>query len=113
MEHEDLWNDIKKYLTLKTDYLKLSAIEKLIILLSMIALSAVLAMLLICALFYFSFALVYVLSDVVGPLWLAYLIVGGVFVILMAVVFVLRKSLIFDPISRFLTKLFLDKQNEK
>ena len=106
-KYTELWEEVKKYLTLQIDYAKLTAVEKLVVLLSAIALATVLMILGACVLFYLSFAIVYMLVDVIGCVWGAYLIVSGLFVVLAIVVFALRKQLILDPVAKFLTKLFL------
>ena len=106
-KYTELWDEVKKYLTLQIDYAKLTAVEKLVVLLSAIALATVLMILGACVLFYLSFAIVYMLVDVIGCVWGAYLIVSGLFVVLAIVVFALRKQLILDPVAKFLTKLFL------
>jgi hypothetical protein len=41
-------------------------------------------------------------------MWGANLIVGGLFIILLIIVYAMRKSLIIDPVTRFITKLFLN-----
>ena len=40
-KYEELWAELKKYLTLQIDYAKLTAVEKLVVLLSAIAMVAV------------------------------------------------------------------------
>ena len=106
-KYEELWAELKKYLTLQIDYAKLTAVEKLVVLLSAIAMVAVMLILGACVLFYLSFAVVFMLSDAIGSTWGAYLIVSGIFMVLMLVVYALRQKLILDPVSRFLTRLFL------
>ena len=106
-KYEELWAELKKYLTLQIDYAKLTTVEKLVVLLSAIAMVAVMLILGACVLFYLSFAVVFMLSDAIGSTWGAYLIVSGIFLVLMLVVFALRQKLILDPVSRFLTRLFL------
>ena len=106
-KYEELWAELKKYLTLQIDYAKLTTVEKLVVLLSAIAMVAVMLILGACVLFYLSFAVVFMLSDVIGSTWGAYLIVSGIFLVLMLVVYALRQKLILDPVSRFLTRLFL------
>lgn len=108
-KYEELWSDVKKFLTLQYDYVKLSALEKMVLLLSAMALFAVMLLLSACVLFYLSFALVYMISDMLGCVWGAYLIVSAIFLILVVVTYAMRKKIIIDPVSRFLTKLFLDK----
>ena len=106
-KYEELWAELKKYLTLQIDYAKLTTVEKLVVLLSAIAMVAVMLILGACVLFYLSFAVVFGLSDAIGSTWGAYLIVSGIFLVLMLVVYALRQKLILDPVSRFLTRLFL------
>ena len=106
-KYQELWAELKKYLTLQIDYAKLTAVEKLVVLLSAIAMVAVMLILGACVLFYLSFAVVFMLSDAIGSTWGAYLIVSGIFMVLMLVVYALRQKLILDPVSRFLTRLFL------
>ena len=106
-KYEELWAELKKYLTLQIDYAKLTAVEKLVVLLSAIAMVAVMLILGACVLFYLSFAVVFMLSDAIGSTWGAYLIVSGIFMVLMLVVYAMRQKLILDPVSRFLTQLFL------
>ena len=106
-KYEELWAELKKYLTLQIDYAKLTTVEKLLVLLSAIAMVAVMLILGACVLFYLSFAVVFMLSDAIGSTWGAYLIVSGIFLVLMLVVYALRQKLILDPVSRFLTRLFL------
>ena len=106
-KYEELWAELKKYLTLQIDYAKLTTVEKLVVLLSAIAMVAVMLILGACVLFYLSLAVVFMLSDAIGSTWGAYLIVSGIFLVLMLVVYALRQKLILDPVSRFLTRLFL------
>ncbi|MGN1245217.1 MAG: phage holin family protein [Muribaculaceae bacterium] len=107
-KYEELWVELKKYLTLQIDYAKLTTVEKLVVLLSAIAIVAVMLILGACVLFYLSFAVVFMLSDAIGCTWGAYLIVSGIFMVLMLIVYAMRQKLILDPVSRFLTRLFLN-----
>ncbi|MEG0012081.1 MAG: phage holin family protein [Muribaculaceae bacterium] len=102
------WEEVKKYLTLQLEYSKLTAIEKLTIILSAMAVSAVALILGAGVLFYLSFALVHSIEEWIGSTVWAYLLVSLFFAIVLIFVFVLKKRLIIDPIARFLSKLFLD-----
>ncbi len=113
MDNENLWGDLKKFLSLQYDYVRLTALEKLVVLLSTLAMAVVLLVLIACVLFYLSFALVFLISEAIGCLWGAYLIVSGLFVALTLVVYAMRSKLIIDPVSKFLTRLFLDKTDKK
>ena len=109
-KYEELWAELKKYLTLQIDYAKLTTVEKLVVLLSAIAMVAVMLILGACVLFYLSFALVVILlqmtQSVVAQQNVA-LCPEKPKLVLMLVVYALRQKLILDPVSRFLTRLFL------
>lgn len=96
---------------LETEYIKLTAAEKLIILLSTLIIGGIMALLLLPVFIMFLFALVGVFRLIM-PAPLAYLTVGGIVLLIIFVLFLMRKPLIINPISRFMTKLFLDKHTE-
>lgn len=89
------------------DYYRLTALDKLIVLLSAVAMGAVLLALAMVMLFYLSATLVLYLSGVVEDPWVANLIVSTLALLLICLVIVMRKKWIVNPISRFITKLFL------
>ncbi len=105
-----MWEELKKYFRLQIDYTRLTAVEKISLLLSAIAVVLVGGLLCACALFYLSLALASVLSDKLGVEWAANLIVGGVFLVLLLLAYAFRRQLIIDPVTRFVTRLFLDKK---
>ena len=110
---ESLVKEIKKYIELQGQYIKLDIVEKLTVLLSTLILILILIVLGMMALFYFSFMLVYALEPVVGSLIGAYAVIGGVILLLGAAVYRMRKQWIFQPIVNFLAKLFLEDTTEK
>lgn len=110
--YKELWGEIKKYFTLQIDYVKLTALEKLTIILSAMAFVGVVLVLSACILFYLSSALVALISTWIDCIWGANLIVGGVILILLLVVISLKKRLIIDPVAKFITKLFMNPPQE-
>ena len=110
---ESLVKEIKKYIELQGQYIKLDIVEKLTVLLSTLILILILIVLGMMALFYFSFMLVYALEPVVGSLIGAYAVIGGVILLLGAAVYRMRKQWIFQPMVNFLAKLFLEDTTEK
>ena len=84
---ESLVKEIKKYIELQGQYIKLDIVEKLTVLLSTLILILILIVLGMMALFYFSFMLVYALEPVVGSLIGAYAVIGGVILLLGAAVY--------------------------
>lgn len=109
---EALFKEVKKYINLQGQYLKLELVEKLTILLSTLILVFVLGMLGIMALFYFSFMLVYALNSFTNSLIASYAIIGGGLLIIAFIIYKMRQTLIFQPMVNFLAKLFLDEDNE-
>ncbi len=105
-----LWEELKKYFRLQIDYTRLTAVEKFSLLLSAAAVTLVVVLLCACALFYLSFALACVLEQWFGVEWAAYLVVGGIFALVLLIIFVFRKQLIVNPVTRYITRLFLDKK---
>ena len=98
-----LFEEGKKYINLQIDYAKLTATEKISVILGILVLS-------VGAGIYLSFALVYLLEPLVGIVG-SYAIVGAVFLLLIAIVILFKKKLILVPITRFISKVLLD--NEK
>lgn len=104
----ELFKEVKKYLKLQGEYVKLDLVEKLTILLSTLALIFVLIILGTMAAFYLSFMLVYVLASATGSLVAGYAIIGGILILLAFIIYRLRQKLIFQPMVNFLARLFLD-----
>lgn len=106
--YSELWNEVKKYISLKADYAKLTAVEKLTILLSAITFVGILIVLSACALFFMSAALVEWLDTILACKWLANIIVCGIVLLLIIIACCFKKVLILNPVARFVTKLFLN-----
>ena len=104
----ELFKEVKKYLKLQGEYVKLDLVEKLTILLSTLTLIFVLIILGTMAAFYLSFMLVYVLASATGSLVAGYAIIGGILILLAFIIYRLRQKLIFKPMVNFLARLFLD-----
>ena len=104
----ELFKEVKKYLKLQGEYVKLDLVEKLTILLSTLTLIFVLIILGTMAAFYLSIMLVYVLASATGSLVAGYAIIGGILILLAFIIYRLRQKLIFQPMVNFLARLFLD-----
>lgn len=111
---EALFKEIKKYIELQGQYIKLDLVEKLTILISTLILICVLIVLGMTALFYFSFMLVYTIDSFVNNIIASYAIIGGCILLLGIVIYILRQKIIFQPMVNFLARLFLeDKDKDK
>ena len=107
IDYKKLFNEARKYFSLEWDYTKLTAVEKLAVLLSSIAFLAVVIILGTFALAYIFSALIDVLAVALGCTWGAQLIAAAILLVLLLVVFAFKKQLIVDPVARFVSKLFL------
>lgn len=108
---EALFKEIKKYIELQGQYIKLDLVEKLTILISTLILICILIVLGMTALFYFSFMLVYTIDSFVNNIIASYAIIGCCILIIGIVIYTLRKKIIFQPMVNFLAKLFLEDKD--
>lgn len=109
-EIRDLLLQIKNWLYLETKYFKLTAAEKITILLGTLIAGAACFMLVMIAVVIVSLCLVGVFQPLVGTV-LSYLIVAGIYLLLAVLVVLLRKPLLFNPISKMLTRLFIEHKD--
>ncbi|MBQ1798875.1 MAG: hypothetical protein IIZ89_05830 [Muribaculaceae bacterium] len=111
-DYKRLFAEARKHLSLEWNYGKLTAVEKLAVLLSGIAFVAVLTVIGALMVFLVSSLLVGLLAKALGSLLGAQLVVLGLLGCVMAVVFAMRKTLIVDPIARYVTRLFLTPDDD-
>lgn len=98
---------VKHYLGLQTEYLKLDVVDKLVRLLTFAAIAIVFFLILIGVAMFCSFAVAFWLSSYTGTA-VAFLIVGGLHLLLILLVFCKRKAWIEKPLVRFFANLFLN-----
>ena len=113
IDYKKLFTEARKYFSLEWDYTKLTAVEKLAILLSATAFVAVVIIICTFALLYLFSALITVLAEAMGCIWGAHLIAAGLMLLLLLVVFAFKKQLIVNPIARFVSKLFLKPEDNE
>ena len=107
IDYKKLFNEGRKFFSLEWEYTKLTAVEKLAVLLSATAFITVVIVIATFVLHHLISALIIVLASAMGCVWGAQLIVALLLVLLLLVVFAFKKQIIVDPIARFLSKLFL------
>ena len=111
-EIKELFAQSMNWAKLEVEYLKLTAAEKLIILVSMMVISGVVLLLLLPAMLMFLFALAQVFIGFM-PVAVAYVCVGGIVVLLLSVLVLFRKSLVINPVAKFISKVLLDNSENK
>ena len=105
---QSLFTEVKHYVDLQKDYVKLDITHKLTVLLSTLILILVLVILGMIALFYLSFTLAYVLEPLVGGLTTSYAIITGGILLLGILIYWARQRLIIKPMTNFLANLLLN-----
>jgi len=113
IDYKKLFNEARKYFSLEWDYTKLTAVEKMAVLLSAIAFVAVVIIICTFVLHYLLSALISILTSALGCAWGAHLIVVGILLVLLLVVFAFKKQLIVDPVARFVSRLFLKPEDNE
>lgn len=113
IDYKKLISEARKYFSLEWDYTKLTAVEKMAVLLSSIAFVAVVIIIGTFALAYVFSALISVLATALGCTWGAQLIAAGILLLLLLVVFAFKRQLIVDPVARFVSKLFLKPEDNE
>ena len=99
---------LKHYIGLQGEYVKLDVIEKFVRLTTVLIMAAVLFLLIIITMIYFSFAAAFALAPHTGLGW-AFSIVA-VFYLLILILFVLfRKQWVERPLVKFLASLLMEK----
>ena len=106
---QQLFSEVKKYIELQTEYVKVEFVEKLTILLSTLLIIAVVLILAITGLFYLFFAIAYALEPVLGSLAMSFGIISGLYVVLIFLFYLFRKQLVINPLVKLLSNLFLNK----
>ncbi len=112
IDYKKLFSEARKFFSLEWDYTKLTAVEKLTVLLSSIAFVAVVMVICIFLLQFLFSALISVLASALGHTW-ANLIAVALLLVLLLVVFAFKKRLIVDPVARFVSKLFLKPEDNE
>lgn len=104
---KSIYDNVKRWVELEIEYAKLTATEKLTVLMTTLIFGAVCLLLGIVILILLAFALVHAFESILSPA-LSFLCAAGAIIILILALFLLRKPLLENPISRLLSKLILD-----
>lgn len=107
-----LWSAFKKYVCLNVENAKLTATEKLTILLAVIAFYFVAIVLGFVSVFFVSMALTHILSQSLEVHYV-YFIMAAFYLVILVLIYALKKVLFLNPISRFLSKTILNPPKEK
>lgn len=111
-EIKELFAQTINWAKLEVEYLKLTAAEKIILIVSMMVIGTVVLLLLLPAILMFLFALAQVFIDFM-PVAVAYVCIGGIVLLLLGLLVVFRKQLVINPVAKFISKVLLDHQEDE
>lgn len=111
-EKTTIAEELISYVNLRIDSFKLSLVENLSILLSGGFGIFIFIIFLSVALMCFIAALTVLLAELIGSVLWALLIVGGVFLIISVIAFVLRDKLIVNSMVRMFSRMFFEKNDD-
>lgn len=106
-----LKDDIISYIKVETDYVKLTIAEKVVKIATIILLGALVVVSMWFIALLMSFALAQFLSLFL-PAWAAYLCTAGAFILFLLLVYLLRRPLIMNPLSKAITQALFKKKEE-
>lgn len=101
--------DVKDYVLLNYDLLRLKLVEKLALVIALILSLFISILLIIIAIVYFSFAFVHWMGIFFESLIPGFLILGGLFIILFIIFFSLRKRLFVNPMIKLLSSIIFNE----
>lgn len=102
-----LVDTLKHYAGLQKEYLRLTAVEKTVRVLTAIAMTAIIGLLMVFVVIFLSFAAAFAMGPVIGQV-AAFSIIAGAYVVILLLVLIFRKSWIERPLVHFLASLLLD-----
>lgn len=106
-EIRGIFDQSREWIKLEVEYAKLTIVEKLTLLLTSLILGFVCLLLAVVVLIMLAFALAELFKMLMSPA-LAYLSSAGAIIVLLAILFMLRKPLLLTPIARLISKVFFD-----
>jgi len=109
---EELGNikkDIREYIGIRFDLLKLQTAESISKIVSGAAIGVILILFLSLILFFLSFAAGYFLANLLNSNELGFLCVAGFYLLLLLIILIFRKKIIDRPVIRSVVKIFFPK----
>ncbi len=104
--------NVKDYINLRIDYIKILLTEKIARLASYFLMSVIFFILGMFLILFISFAFVFWYGDEVGPTFVGALIIVGFYVLMGLVIYWMRYKLFINPLVKKLAKIIMEEENE-
>ncbi|MBR3647914.1 MAG: phage holin family protein [Paludibacteraceae bacterium] len=109
-DYNKLLNDAKSYLGAQYDLLRLELLDKMSRIIGLIIMALVIVLLVFGAFAFFGMALVFLLSQVM-ELSTSCCILGGIFILIIALAYAFRNYLFINPVVGQLSKILFAEEN--
>ncbi len=107
---DELRREASEYAELKIDELKLRTTKGLAVTLNHVLLAVLFLSIVNIVLMCFAFGLVLLLGEIVGSFTIGAFITGGIFILLIGILYLFRKKLFLSSLIRMFTQLFFDEE---
>ena len=105
-----LLQETKHYLNLQKEYVLMDTADKLTVILSTVAISAICFVLCAMILFFLTFALAYWIGNLTGNLSLGFISISALLAIILLIAFKKRNAWVVQPLARMMVRLFVTKE---
>lgn len=105
-----LLQETKHYLNLQKEYALMDTADKLTVILSTVAISAICFVLCAMILFFLTFALAYWIGNLTGNLSLGFISISALLAVILLIAFKKRNAWVVQPLARMMVRLFVTKE---
>lgn len=106
----ELLFQVREYMELRAERLKLDFVGKLSQLLSAVALGLIIAIIMAVVLLLLSYTLVSIIETATGSVAISFAIVAAGYAIIGAIIYIMRRRLVIRPITSLVCKILLDDE---
>jgi len=108
-----LSDNVKEYVSLKLEYVKLTAAEKIAQLMTNLMVTLIIFILVMLILFFLSFAFILWWGEYIGPSYVGALIVAGFYTLVGILVYLLRYPLFINPLVSSMSNTLLEDHKDE
>ena len=109
----ELADNVRKYIQLRIDLLKLNILEKLSKLVSYLVITVIFFLLFLFFILFISMGFIFWFRDRQGPEWIGSLIVAGFYVMIGVLIYFFRFRLFINPVVTRLSKIIFEDEDEE
>jgi hypothetical protein len=109
----DLSENVRTYVRLRVDLLKLVITEKMSYFGSFVMVAIIFFILFLFILMFLSLAFILWYGNNAGPAWAGALIVTGVYIIIAILAYLLRRKLFINPLVSEISRILMEENDEK